>query len=234
MSICCVGLPAEKRGVTDDCNKKRETQVLDLDVIEKTPLTRSPFKFFVAPGVLSAVDLAAIRADFPKIDQPGLFPLSELSFGPRFAKLVEEAGSPEFERILEQKFDVSLSNKPLMITVRSISHQRDGRIHTDSKSKVLTCLIYLNNIWDESGGRLRFLRASKDLGDYVAEIPPDGGTLTAFLRSDQSWHGHEPYVGPRRCLMLTWMASRIARARDVGRHTISARFKRSLSGGREA
>ena len=34
--------------------------------------------------------LAAVNADFPKIDQPGSFPLSEVRYGPAFAGLIEE------------------------------------------------------------------------------------------------------------------------------------------------
>ena len=40
--------------------------------------------------VLSSVDLAAIRADFPDIKGTGVYPLSELTYGPAFAALVED------------------------------------------------------------------------------------------------------------------------------------------------
>jgi SM-20-related protein len=57
----------------------------------------------------------------------------------------------------------------------------------------------LNDIWDGSEGRLR---KPDGLNDFIAEIPPDGGTFASFLRSENSWHGHEPYVGERRYVMV--------------------------------
>lgn len=184
-----------------------------------------PFQFFATPGVLSAVDLAAARADFPDIRKPGIFPLRTLSYGPAFARLIESIRSPELEHVIEERYGVDLSDKPLMITVRGQAQAKDGRIHTDSKTKVVTCLLYLNDIWDESGGRLRMLRRPDDLEDYIAEIPPSGGTLASFLRTDTSWHGHEPYVGERRYVMFNWMTSDAALERELGRHRLSAKVK---------
>lgn len=42
------------------------------------------------------------------------------------------------------------------------------------------------------------LRKPDDLTDYAAEIQPNGGTLASFPRAENSWHGHEPYIGERR------------------------------------
>lgn len=203
--------------------------MLDIAAIDRTLVATAPFKFFLAPGVLSPVDLAAVRADFPKISEPGLFPLSEMSYGPAFARLIEAIRSPDLEAVIARKLGADLRDKPMMITVRSHCRARDGRIHTDIKPKLVTCLLYLNDIWDESAGRLRLLRSGNDLDDYVAEIPPDGGTLVAFLRSDNSWHGHYPYAGERRYIMFNWMASAAALSRQLVRHTLSAKLKRGLA-----
>ena len=76
----------------------------------------------------------------------------------------------------------------------------------DTKSKILTILIYMNTeSWQDSGGRLRVLRSPDDLEDYAAEVPPEAGTLLAFRRSERSWHGHETYVGERRAIQLNWV-----------------------------
>lgn len=126
---------------------------------------------------------------------------------------------------MSRKFDVDLSDKPMMITVRGLAHRRDGRIHTDTESKVVTCLLYLNDIWDEGGGRLRMLKKPDSLNDYAAEVPPNGGTLAAFRRSENSWHGHKPYQGQRRYVMFNWMSSHTAMERELGRHRFSAKLK---------
>jgi hypothetical protein len=63
------------------------------------------------------------------------------------------------------------------------------------------------------------------LNDYLAEIQPNGGTLASFLRAENSWHGHEPYVGERRYVMFNWMTSQAALDRELGRHRFSAKVK---------
>lgn len=202
--------------------------MLDLDAIAGAQVAHAPFRFFVARGVLSAVDLAAVRADFPAIAKAGLFPLSQLSYGTLFARLIEELSGPAFGQLLAKKLDVELVDRPMMITVRGLCHKRDGRIHADSKAKVATCVLYLNDIWDESGGRLRMLRSSSSLDDYAAEVSPDGGSLAAYVRSEQSWHGHQPFVGERRYVMVNWMTSKAAVNREIARHNFSALVKRRL------
>ena len=116
----------------------------------------------------------------------------------------------------------------MMITVRGQAQSKDGRIHTDTKDKVATCLLYLNNAWDDGGGRLRLLRNGEDLDDYITEIPPNGGAFVAFKVSHNSWHGHKPFVGERRSIMVNWLRSEGAHARQLGRHKLSARVKRLL------
>ena len=199
--------------------------MIDLDAIAKAEVNREPFRFFGAPDVLSAADLTAVRADFPDIRKPGIFPLSELSYGPAFWRLIEDIRSPELEDVMAEKYGVDLSGKPLMITVRGQAQKKDGRIHPDTKTKFVTCLLYLNEMWNESEGRLRMLRKPDDLNDFIAEIPPNGGTLASFLRSEISWHGHQPYVGERRYVMFNWMTSAAALNRELGRHRFSARIK---------
>ncbi len=202
--------------------------LLDLGVFRDAPLNRKPFDFLVVPGFLKAEALAGIRDDFPKISRPGLFPLSELRYGTRFAEVIEEIKGPEIEAAFAGKFGVDLSGKPMMITVRGRCRKKDGRIHTDTESKVVTALLYLNSEWDSEAGRLRILRGPSDLDDMIAEVPPHGGTLIAFRRSENSWHGHAPYQGERRYVMFNWMTDAAAAARELGRHRTSAKIKRYL------
>jgi len=70
-----------------------------------------------------------------------------------------------------------------MITVRGHAQSKDGRIHTDTKDKVATCLLYLNGAWDEGGGRLRVLRSGHDLEDYIAEVSRQAEALSSHSRS---------------------------------------------------
>ena len=116
-----------------------------------------------------------------------------------------------------------------MVTVRGRCAARDGRIHTDSKTKLITVLLYFNDPWEARGGRLRLLRSPTDLNDMIGEVPPEAGTMIAFRRSDRSYHGHEPYEGVRRYVMINWMTSDFAARRELLRHRLSARVKQAAS-----
>lgn len=200
--------------------------LLDLSAFRDAPLTREPFSFTVVPDFLRSDALTAVREDFPKVPRAGLFPLPTLSFGPRFAALIDEIRSDAVTAAFSEKFAVDLADRPMMITVRGRCQQKDGQIHTDTKTKIVTALLYLNTEWADESGRLRFLRGPDDLDDAIGEVPPNGGTLVAFRRSDCSYHGHEPYVGERRYVMFNWMADARAADRELARHRLSARIKR--------
>ena len=201
---------------------------MDLKAIEAAAVSREPFEFFSVGNVFSSGELEAVQADFPGITKPGVFPLSALEYGPSFAKLIDEIKAPELAKILSEKFNVDLTGLPLMITVRGQAQAKDGRIHTDTADKVVTCLLYLNNKWDEGGGRLRLLRNGTDIEDYAAEIPPQGGTFAAFRVAKNSWHGHKPFVGQRRYIMFNWVRSDAALSRQLTRHKFSAKLKKLI------
>lgn len=112
-----------------------------------------------------------------------------------------------------------------MITLRGQSDGKDGRIHTDSASKLITLLLYMNPTWDEAAGRLRLLRRGDNLDDYAAEVVPLAGMMVAFRRSDASFHGHYPHQGLRRSVQLNWVRDEAVVRRELGRHGWSARLK---------
>ena len=112
-----------------------------------------------------------------------------------------------------------------MVTVRGISDGKDGRIHTDSPSKLITLLLYLNPVWEEPAGRLRLLRRADDLDDCATEVAPLAGTMVAFRRGAASYHGHYPHRGERRSLQLNWVTSEAVVRSELGRHRWSARLK---------
>jgi len=76
------------------------------------------------------------------------------------------------------------------------------------------------------GRLLRLLRSGTDIDDVVAEVPPLDGTLVAFRRSDNSWHGHKPFIGERRVIQLNWVTSERIKLYEVLRHRASAWLKR--------
>ncbi len=200
----------------------------DLESFKTTPLTREPFQFLAVPNFLTAEACAAINRDYPKITESGSFPVAQVNFGPAFQELLDELGSDEFRAAFEQKFAVDLTGRPHTVTVRGRCAAKDGRIHTDTKSKIITILIYMNPDWEHSGGRLRLLKSNAGLDDPIMEVPPAAGTLLAFKRAENSWHGHMPYEGERRVIQFNWVTSEGDRRVAMLRHHISAAFKRLL------
>jgi hypothetical protein len=198
---------------------------LDFDRLRRTQLTTRPFSFVIVPGFIKPDALAAIHADYPKIKKPGSFPMSTVRSGPAFKSVVAELEGPEMRRAIEEKFGLDLEHRPTMLTVRGFCRADDGDIHTDTESKIITCLIYFNSTWEASGGRLRLLRSATDIEDMVAEVPPDEGTLLAFRRSDNSFHGHKSFEGQRRAIQLNWVTGHDVVRREMARHRLAALTK---------
>lgn len=200
--------------------------VLDLAAFQAVPLARDPYDHLIVPGFLKAAAVAAINADYPQIDKPGSFPSDTLAFGPAFAAFLDELAGPESTAAFSAKFGIDLSPFPTTVTVRGMCQRKDGRIHTDTKSKIITVLVYMNPAWEAPGGQLRVLRSATDLEDYAAEVPPVEGTLLAFRRGERSFHGHKTFVGPRRVVQLNWVTDEARARRETARHRVSAFFKR--------
>jgi hypothetical protein len=199
--------------------------IIDLKRFEDTRLTGEPFEFLVVEGFVPQQACEAINRDYPKLSKPGSFPLSEVSFGPAFKELVAALHSDAMRKAFEDKFRIDLAGRPSMITVRGRCSKKDGKIHTDSKTKIITLLLYMNPKWEKSGGCLRLLRSGNDLDDVILEVPPVEGTLLAFKRADNSWHGHKPFEGERRVLQFNWVTSDEVLRREQNRHRLSAFFK---------
>ena len=199
---------------------------LDLAAFRAAPLIRQPFEYLVVPGFVKPEARAAVNANYPIIDHPGSFPVAELTFGPAFQTLLEGLTGAEVRRAFEDKFQIDLARRPTMVTVRGRCCPKDGSIHTDAASKLITVLIYMNPHWEQNGGRLRLLRSPTDIDDVLVEIPPEEGTLVAFRRSDNSFHGHKPFNGPRRVIQLNWVTDCGTVRREILRHRVSAWMKR--------
>ena len=199
---------------------------VDLDALRAAPVAREPFPYFIVPRFVNAAALDAIRADFPAIQQAGSFPLSTLRYGPAFAAFMDEIQSAAMAAAVGGKLGMDLSASPTMVTVRGQSRAADGKIHTDSRTKLVTALIYMNDSWESPKGRLRLVRTQSDLNDVIAEVPPEQGTLLVFRNDPIAWHGFEPFSGPRRVIQLNWVTDASVVRREQARHRLSAFFKR--------
>ena len=203
--------------------------MLRLDTLRATPVEREPFEYVVVKDFIERDKLKQVLADYPEMPGPGSHPPSSLKIAGDFKNLIDEMLDAPFRKAVEEKFDINLADRPTMYTVRGFCRARDGAIHTDSRTKIITVLLYMNSdSWPSDTGRLRLLRDGSDLENYAVEIEPAGGTLLIFKRSDKSWHGHHPYKGKRRAIQLNWVTDQSVVDREQGRHGFSAKIKRLL------
>lgn len=208
--------------------------MLEFERISAARIENEPFPFAIIPGVVSEQFRAPVEADYPAISRYGSFPLPSLSYGPAFAQLVEELSGERMRGIVEEKFGIDLSDRPVMATVRGWCTARDGNIHTDSATKLVTMLFYTNRAHECASARLRLLRSPLSLEDYAAEVPAEESTLVIFRNGPEAWHGFAPFHGQRRVIQVNWVADASVVAREQARHRVSAFFKRLVSSGSHA
>jgi hypothetical protein len=199
---------------------------LDIAALRATPLETEPYEHLIVEGFVPETHAKDLIGSYPLIEQPGSFPLDTLKVEGAFAALIEEMDAAPFRQAVEAKFGVELEGKATMFTARGRCRSDDGKIHTDSKTKIITVLLYMNEAWDPQGGRLRLLRDGENLENWAREVPPGFGTLLLFKRSDHSWHGHLPFEGPRRVVQMNWVTSPRVAAWEQFRHRVSAAAKR--------
>jgi len=179
--------------------------LININALRAAQLKTDPFDYLVVPGFLESEALTRVNRDYPAIDSAANHDLDNLTYGATFEQLIEELRSPTMARVLGEKFDMDLTSLPTTVTVRKFCERTDGNIHTDHKSKVITVLVYFNEQWEHADGQLRLLRSKDDIEDYAAQVPPLGGTLLAFRRTDHSWHGHTRFVGERRMVQINYL-----------------------------
>lgn len=203
---------------------------LNIAKLQTAKVETEPYQYVIVPGFLPPETVRRLNATYPKIEKGGSYPIESLDQNMTIKEVIDELDGPEFERVIAEKFGVDIAGRPKMYSLRGYTRAKDGQIHTDSKDKIITVLLYLNENWQQPGGRLRILKNGHDVDDFAAEVPPDNGTLLVFKRSDNSWHGHHPFDGQRRSLQMNWMTSEGSKGFHAIRHKISAVVKKAMAG----
>ena len=204
-------------------------QLLDKNQLNLAKVDNNFFPYFHVENALSNfLDSSDLVKNFPDIDSGGSFPSDNLKEGD-IKKLVEELEGDEFKAILENKLGVNLKDAEVITTLRGFSRFKDGKIHTDSQSKIVTVLLYLNKDWDNEIGNLRLLKKNNDLDNYIQEISSEYGNLVAFKVTDNCWHGFMPFEGKRLSIQLNYIYPKSLNMHKI-RHKLSASFKKLISG----
>ncbi len=194
-----------------------------------TLVRHEPFPFMIAHGQLPDEARNDLDRDFPRYPSAGFFPWDPADCGPAVNALVEQLTAPAFAKRIGERLGIAdLGQYPTLVTLCRLMNRRHGTIHTDSKSKVVTALLYLNPQWpDTSEGCLRFLDKIDDIdATVVPELPPLYGEFAVFKRCDNSFHGHLPYEGERRVIQVAWLTSEEEKLRKTRRGKFSRLFKK--------
>ncbi len=202
---------------------------INFPALQQAVVADSPFPYTIIPNFINSNYLASLIQNFPEINDRGSIPASSLSCSSLFQGLVNELEGDSLRTVLAEKFALDLKNKPTMLTLRGFTTERDGLIHTDSKTKMLTLLLYMNQTWDsEQGGKLRLLKSKDSLDDYFAEISPLAGNCLIFKVTPNGWHGHYPFIGKRLSLQLNYLSGDAALVKHLHHHRLTAFCKKLL------
>lgn len=198
-----------------------------------TLVRAQPFHFLTAHGQLPVEAGTELKRDFPKYAGAGFFPYDPADCGPSINRLVGDLTEPAVASAVGKRLGIdNLGQYPTLVTLCRSLNMRHGTIHTDSRSKVATALLYLNESWpDTHDGCFRFLNSIDNIDDLAApEIAPLYGTFAVFKRADNSFHGHLPYAGERRVIQVAWLTSEEEKLRKTQRGKLSRLFKKIFGG----
>lgn len=198
--------------------------LIDLNSIKSAPINESFFPFF---SVLNCItkEGKALPQNFPDLNKGGSYPSDMPGLSPVMENLIAEIESKEMQEALSEKFGINLDDVEVVTTIRGYSRLKDGQIHTDSKTKVLTLLLYLNESWEEDTGLLRMLKNNHDLEDFIEEIPATLGSLVVFKVTENCWHGFHPFEGKRLSLQMNYIKKESV-SQHLMRHRLSSFIKK--------
>ena len=199
-----------------------------MEALKGSVLRKDPFEYLIVAGLLDPARQSEVLKDFPKLPSAGSFALSGLSYGQSFRSILSELTSGRFPEALGEKLGMELSQYPTMATVRGKSRPKDGKIHADNPSKLVTLLLYLGGTDEAREGRLRLLNSPTDIDAYAEEVAPDYGTMLVFKNAPNAWHGFRSYAGERRVIQVNWVTDLQYARREEARHSLSALVKTLL------
>ncbi|KAK3238421.1 hypothetical protein CYMTET_51568 [Cymbomonas tetramitiformis] len=195
-----------------------------LDKIALANISKTPFRHIFIPQFIPPEELAKITADFPKSLDSEAFAASKKNVEERevlatgdvkgaYAKLITDAHAPALKAALFKKFGAKIPKKSYSrVTLRGTCIFRPcggpGSVHHDSKNKIISVLIYLNQEpldANSAAGNLLLLRSKNKLNDKKRiEVPSWNGNLVAFFNTPTAWHGLETYSGSRRAIQINY------------------------------
>lgn len=200
--------------------------MIDEAAVAAAELRRDPYDFTFVEQALPLRLKEEVLADAPKIPDRGSYGLPDLVRGPKFEAVVQDLLSARFRHLVEEKFDIDLSNRPPCIVMmgNTTGNYNEGYSHPDSKHKIITVLLGFTREWPYERGKLRVLR-SDNREDCAFEFAPEFGRMLMFRVCDHSYHGFLPQKGQRMSLQLCYVDSEAYVTKEYMRHSVSAYAK---------
>ena len=206
--------------------KDKPFAYLNEEAIRAAVLNDQPYDYAFVPNAVEERYKEEVLLDAPVIPHRGSYGLPSLRRGPKFEAVIQDLLSDRFRHIVEEKFDLDLSNNPPVIVMmgQTSGAYNEGYAHPDSKHKIVTVLLGFSREWPYELGKLRILN-SPDREDFAFEYPPEFGKMLMFRVSDKSWHGFMPQKGQRMSLQLCYCDSESYVKSEYLRHKLSAYAK---------
>ena len=206
--------------------KDKPFAYLNEEAIRAAVLNNQPYDYAFVPNAVEERYKEEVLLDAPVIPHRGSYGLPSLRRGPKFEAVIQDLLSDRFRHIVEEKFDIDLSNNPPVIVMmgQTSGAYNEGYAHPDSKHKIITVLLGFSREWPYELGKLRILN-SPDREDFAFEYPPEFGKMLMFRVSDKSWHGFMPQKGQRMSLQLCYCDSESYVKSEYLRHKLSAYAK---------
>ena len=146
--------PARARSDAGDCceGRARDGASQPRQARKATPLESRAVSRTRSCRAFCRPRASRINATYPEDRQGRLVPDREPRRPAwRSRSVIDELDGPAFEEAIAEKFDVDLDGRPKMYSLRGYTRAKDGQIHTDSKDKIITVLLYLNENWTAAG-----------------------------------------------------------------------------------
>lgn len=203
--------------------------MFDYSTLNLAKINKKPFPYVHVSQLFADPKMALrLARSFPRLAKGGSYSVAAVDCEQHIKQLITELEGEKFRQWLESKFSMDLSNSSVVTTFRGFSRMTDGKIHRDSKTKILTVLLYMNEEWPYKEGRLRLLNSADDINDYAIETPAEVGSLLVFEVTGEDWHGYLPIEKPRCSIQLNYCHGQAGVVHKL-RHGLSAFTKKITS-----
>lgn len=205
-------------------------KMIDLTQILQYGLKTDPYSWAEISNLFSPKDAAALATSFPRdhfktvvgydgekdyeYEARALIAMGAdaVSYAEELSEawlsLARDLISPAYRSAMSSLTGCDLTAIPLEVNVFHYGPGARLGPHSDLQDKIVTHVLYFNEVWDrDDGGCLTVLR-SADSADVAAEIVPLVGNSAVLVRSEKSWHAVSKVVNgcrlSRRSLTATF------------------------------